>query len=148
MWTGWREQRNLRSNTGGINPATGIKDISDVTPPVNTPLNNMPHRLLTLDERLKSSPEEYLRKKLAGKERIRIMTAACTFSDAFMLKRPVTCELSMEISLEEMPAQIMKKMIAYKAFILPLLKTGPVRRLVSLGVSMPISVTTSEISPI
>ena len=55
-----------------------IRDINDVRPVENTPFISMPHRELTLPALWASSPEEYLRKNLAGRDSTLIMTAAST----------------------------------------------------------------------
>ena len=47
----------------------------------------MLHRELTLPARLDSSPEEYLRKKLTGRDRMRIITEACTAWEVLVLIR-------------------------------------------------------------
>ena len=70
--------------------ATYSRDIRLLRPVDRNMCSIMLHRELTLVARLASSPEEYFRKKLTGRDRIRIITDASTAWEVFVLIRSIS----------------------------------------------------------
>ena len=113
------------------------------SPVVKTIPRIVRQRLLTLEARLESSPEEYFLKKLTGSERIRIMTEASTATEVFVLIRSVKRLLTSVISSIESALAMRKTPIPSISVMFRLFSTGPVSRSPILGSMNPTSVTAS-----
>ena len=97
--------------------------------------------------RLESSPEEYFRKKLAGRFITRIISAASTEREVLISMRFMARSFTVEISWWEITQQTMKTAVPSSSGTLPLLSTKPVRDFVTGVSSMPTSTTSRDSAP-
>ena len=100
-------------------------------------------RLLTLEARLESSPEEYFRKKLTGRDRIRIITEASTATEVFVLIRSVSRLFTRSIIWEAKALAMRKAPMPSIRVMFRLFSTEPVSRSPMRGSMKPTSVTAS-----
>ena len=101
------------------------------------------HSWLTAPERLESSPEEYRRKKFAGRFMMRIMIAASTESEVLISMRFIISSRTVEMSWLEMMAVTMKIAVPPSRFMLPLFSTKSVSTRLMGVMTMPKAVTSS-----
>ena len=114
----------------------------DVSPVEKT----LPSRLqswFTEPERLDSSPEEYLRKKFAGRFKIRIMTAASTDREVLSSMRSIVSSRTLLMSWLAMMEVSRKTAVPTSRDVFPLSSTKPVSTRVMGVAAMPKSVTRS-----
>jgi hypothetical protein len=96
---------------------------------------------LTESDRAFSSPGLYFLKKLAGRDKRRIIMDASTPKATFEFNLACTISLTQLSSCEVMSVHKMNTATATSASPLPLVSTGPVRARLSWGKSNPTSVT-------
>ena len=108
----------------------------------------IPHRELMLPARLDSSPEENLRKKLTGRDRMRIITDASTAWEVRVLIRSIRSVRTSPISCVEKAAHSRNTATPISRFMFRLLRTVPVTRPYTRGSIMPTSWTASVASTI
>ncbi len=113
------------------------REVRLVSPVVITMFISMEQSCPTDMERLFSSPGLYCRKKLAGRDMIRIIMEACTPSEVFASSRLETMALTEEKSCTESDTQTRQTASPISAVPLPLKSTGPVSALVRRGISRP-----------
>ena len=119
-------------------------DIRLPRPTDRTLLTIVLHRELTLPARLDSSPEENLRKKLTGRDRIRIITDASTACDVFVLIRSISRFFTRLISWLAKALLSRNTAIPIIRLIFRVFMTFPVTRLYTLGSIMPTSTTARD----
>ena len=116
---------------------------SEVRPVEKTLPSRRLQSWLTAPERLESSPEEYLRKKFAGRFMMRIMIAASTDSEVLISMRFIMSSRTVEMSWPERMAVSRKTAVPARRFILPLSSTKPVSTRLMGVTTMPKTVTSS-----
>ena len=122
---------------------TYSSDDRPVNPTENMKLDSMLQREFIELALLESSPDEYCLKNLAGSESTLAITAASTDRDILELILLVIRVFDALNSCEDSVEQIMKIPIEISNESSLLLRTGPVRALVSLGVIRPTADTHS-----
>ena len=108
----------------------------------------MLHRDFTLDARLESSPEENLRKKLTGSDKMRIITDASTAWEVLVLTRFISSERIRPIICAAKALLKRNAISPSIRFMFRLVIIDPVTRLYTLGSTMPIKVAASVASAI
>ena len=101
------------------------------------------HSWLTAPERLDSSPEEYLRKKFAGRFMMRIMIAASTDREVLISRRLIIRSRTAEMSWLETMVVNRNTAVPARSAMFPLSRTKPVSTRLMGVITMPKSVTIS-----
>ena len=106
------------------------------------------HREFTDCALLDNSPDENLRKKLTGSDKMRIMTDASTASEVLVSMRSIVRFLTIPSIWDANEADIRNTIIPIRADVCLLIRILPVTREYTFGSIVPTSVTTSVASAI